>query len=82
METATYSRGDRQIQVKALRFHDASGAYGAFTFYLDPEMQTVKIPDQGVANSSRILFYRGNILVQACLMALVRDPELRPSACR
>ena len=67
METATYNRGDRQIQVKALRFHDASGGYGAFTFYLDPEMQTVKIPDQGVANSSRILFYRGNILVQANL---------------
>ncbi len=67
METATYSREDRKIQIKALRFHDASGAYGAFTFYLDPEMQTAKIPDQGVANNSRILFYRGNILVQANL---------------
>ncbi len=67
METATYSREDRKLQVKALRFRDASGAYGVFTFYLDPEMQTAKIPDQGVANNSRILFYRGNILVQANL---------------
>lgn len=67
MEMATYSHEDRKMEVKALRFHDASGAYGTFTFYLDPEMQSAKIPDQGVANSSRILFYRGNILVQANL---------------
>ncbi|HEV2988216.1 MAG TPA: DUF6599 family protein [Candidatus Angelobacter sp.] len=67
VESATYSRDDRKMQVKAVRFHDASGAYGAFTFYVDPQMLTAKIPDQGVANSSRILFYRGNILVEAAL---------------
>ena len=67
VELATYSRDERKMQIKAARFQDASGAYGAFTFYLDPQMQTAKIPDQGVANSSRILFYRGNILVEAAL---------------
>jgi hypothetical protein len=67
VESATYSRDDRKMQVKAVRFHDASGAYGAFTFYVDPQMQSAKIPDQGVANSSRILFYRSNILVEAAL---------------
>jgi hypothetical protein len=67
VELATYNRDDRKMQVKAARFHDTSGAYGAFTFYLNPEMQTAKIPDQGVANNSRILFYRGNILVDVTL---------------
>jgi hypothetical protein len=64
---ATYSRDDRKMQIKAARFQDTSGAYGAFTFYLDPQMQTAKIPDLAVANNSRILFYRGNILVDATL---------------
>src|SRR3569832_2146608 len=30
---ATYSNGDNHVTVKAVRFADASGAYGAFTFY-------------------------------------------------
>src|SRR5437016_2255568 len=67
VETATYTRDDRRMQVKAARFNDASGAYGGFTFYLQPQMQTEKIPDQGASNNSRILFYRGNILVDVAL---------------
>ena len=67
VELATYSRDDRKMQIKAARFLDTSGAYGAFTFYLDPQMQTAKIPDLAVANNSRILFYRGNILIDADL---------------
>ncbi len=67
VELATYLRDDRKMQVKAARFHDTSGAYGAFTFYGDPQMQTEKIPDQGVSNNSRILFYRGHILVDVTL---------------
>ena len=67
VEIATYVREDRKMQVKAARFNDASGAYGAFTFYLLPEMQAEKIPDQGVSNKSRVFFYRGNILVDVSL---------------
>ena len=67
VEMAIYTRDDRKMQVKAARFNDASGAYGAFTFYLSPEMQTQKIPDQGVSSNSRVLFYRGNILVDVAL---------------
>ena len=33
-EGATYARDDgRKLRIKAARFDDASGAYGAFTFY-------------------------------------------------
>lgn len=62
-ESANYSRGERKLAAKAIRFNDASGAYGAFTFYKSPEMQTEKIGDQASSNNNRVLFYRGNVLV-------------------
>jgi hypothetical protein len=66
-EDAAYGKGDRRIEIKAIRFADASGAYGAFTFYKSPEMQTEKIGDQAASTNERVLFYRGNVLVQAVL---------------
>jgi len=66
-EDATYSKGDRKLEVKAIRFRDATGAYGAFTYYKTPEMQTEKIGDQASSANERVLFYRGNVLVQAVL---------------
>lgn len=62
-ESATYTRGDRKLTAKAIRFKDASGAYGAFTFYKSPEMQTEKIGDQASSDNNRVLFYRSNVLV-------------------
>ncbi|HLJ87654.1 MAG TPA: DUF6599 family protein [Candidatus Angelobacter sp.] len=67
MERATYVRDDRKMQVKAARFEDASGALGAFTYYVQPQMQTEQIPDKAVSNNSRVLFYRGNILIDVLL---------------
>ncbi|MGZ4841789.1 MAG: DUF6599 family protein, partial [Candidatus Angelobacter sp.] len=34
LETATYSRNGRKMQIKAARFNDATGAFGAFTYYV------------------------------------------------
>src|SRR6266496_4655081 len=63
---ATYTRDDgRTVKIRAARFADASGAFGAYTFYLQPEMTTEKIGDQGAALGQRVLFYRGHILVDA-----------------
>jgi uncharacterized protein DUF6599 len=67
VETATYTRDGRTISIRALRFADASGAYGGLTFYRQPGMQTVQIGDQGLADNERVLFYRGSILVDATL---------------
>jgi Family of unknown function (DUF6599) len=64
-ETATYVRDGRTLQVKAARFGDATGAYGAFTFYNQPEMQAEQIGDQAVSNFDRVIFRRGNALVTA-----------------
>jgi len=66
-ENATYVRDGRSMQVKAARFSDASGAFGAFTFYVQPQMRVEQIGDAGASNNSRVLFYRGNILVDAKL---------------
>jgi hypothetical protein len=66
-EKATYTRSGRTMDVKAARFNDATGAYGAFTYYVQPQMQTEKIGDQAASNNMRILFYKGNILVDVTL---------------
>jgi hypothetical protein len=66
-EQATYTRDGRTIQVRAARFADAGGAYGAFTFYKRPEMLVQKIGDQAASASELVLFYRTSVLVQAHL---------------
>src|SRR5512141_2245712 len=48
-EDASYTRPERKIEIKAIRFNDASGAYGAFTYYKAPEMQVEKIGDQAAS---------------------------------
>src|SRR5262249_4656739 len=61
-----YTRDDgRKLALKAARFQDASGAYGAYTFYRTPQMQNEKIGDEGASLGGRVLFCRGNILVDA-----------------
>src|SRR5712692_2730087 len=82
-ESATYARDDgRKLKVKAARFGDASGAYGAFTYYKMPQMLTEKIGDQGASLSERVLFYRGNILVDVVFEKLtaMSAAELRELA--
>lgn len=65
-ETATYARPDgRKMTVKAARFKDATGAYGAFTFYRDPAMKEERIGTKSASDNERILFFRSNVLVDA-----------------
>jgi len=67
---ATYTRDDgRTLKIRAARFADASGAFGAYTFYLQQEMAKEQIGDQGASQMSdagqRVLFYSGHVLVDA-----------------
>jgi Family of unknown function (DUF6599) len=65
-ETATYSRPDgRKMTLKATQFKDATGGYGAFTFYRDPAMKSERIGTKAAAANERILFFRSNLLVDA-----------------
>jgi hypothetical protein len=82
-ESATYIRDDgRKLALKAARFADTSGAYGAFTFYKTPPMLVEKIGDQAGSLNERVLFYRGNILVDAVFQRLsaMSAAELRELA--
>lgn len=81
-EQAVYKRNDRVIHVKAARFVDATGAYGAFSFYRLPLMRIEKIGDQGVSNQNRILFFKGNVLVDANIekMTAMSASDLRSLA--
>jgi len=69
-EAATYIRDGLRLTLKAARFSDASGAYGAFTYYKMPQMLVEQIPDQAASLNERVLFYRGNILVDAVFQRL------------
>jgi hypothetical protein len=65
-ESSTYTRDDgRTLKIRAARFEDATGAFGAYTFYLQPEMRKEAIGDQAASLGQRVLFYRGHVLVDA-----------------
>src|SRR5580658_2001736 len=70
-ESATYKSDDgRTLKIRAARFADASGAFGAYTFYLQPGMAREEIGDQGASLNRRVLFYRGHVLVDAVFSQL------------
>ena len=81
--SGTYTRDDgRKLTVRAARFADASGAYGAFTYYKQPEMLNEKIGDQASSLNNRVLFYRGSVLVDALFdkLSVMSAAELRELA--
>jgi hypothetical protein len=81
--TGAYTRDDgRKLTLRAARFTDASGAYGAFTYYKQPEMLNEKIGDQASSLNNRVLFYRGNVLVEALFdkLSVMSAAELRELA--
>lgn len=66
LASSTFTRDDgRTLKIRAARFTDASGAFGAYTFYLQPEMTKEQIGDQGASLGQRVLFYHGHVLVDA-----------------
>jgi hypothetical protein len=64
-EIATYTQDDRKLTVKAARFQDASGAYGAFTFYRTPGMKTETVGTMAASDNEHVFFFRSNVLVMA-----------------
>lgn len=81
--SGTFTRDDgRKLTIRAARFADASGAYGAFTYYKQPDMLNEKIGDQGSSLNNRILFYRGNVVVDALFekLSVMSAAELRDLA--
>ena len=83
LEKAAYTRDDgRNLTIRAAVFEDASGAYGAFTYYYSPEMEQETIGGQGAFLNNRVLFYQGNVLVDAVFdrMSVMSASQLRQLA--
>ncbi len=65
--SAHYANGDNKLSVRAIRFQDASGAYGAFTFYRRPGSIAEQIGRTAAWDGSHVLFWNGATLVDATL---------------
>ena len=64
-QRASYAREDRKLEMSVMRFADAGGAYGAYTFYLQPDAIKEDIGDEAASLSHAVLFRKGNLLVEA-----------------
>jgi hypothetical protein len=62
---ATYKRSGDTLTLRALRFEDASGAYGAYSFYRPTGWPKSEIGTGAASNRNRVLFWVGNIFVDA-----------------
>jgi hypothetical protein len=62
---ADYSRSDNKLNVRAIRFKDATGAYAAYTFYRRPGMQKEDIGQGGAFDGKRVLFWTGATVIDA-----------------
>ena len=63
--TGTYQRDGETLTLKALRFDDASGAYGAYSFYRHSGWPKVEVGTGGTSDNNRVLFWVGNVFVDA-----------------
>jgi hypothetical protein len=62
---AEYKRSGETLNLHALRFHDASGAYGAYSFYRQNGWPKEDIGTGATSNHNRVLFWLGNTVVDA-----------------
>lgn len=63
--TGAYQHGATEAHVRAMRFADATGAYGAFTFYRRPDMKAAVIGNSGARNAHEAVFWSGTTVVDA-----------------
>jgi len=62
---AEYKRSGETLNLHALRFHDASGAYGAYSFYRQNGWPKEDIGTGATSNHNRVLFWLGNTVIDA-----------------
>jgi hypothetical protein len=60
-----YTRNGETLKVKALRFTDASGAYGAYSFYRHSGWPKEDIATGAASDKDRVLFWVGNVVVDS-----------------
>jgi len=65
--TAHYTNADNKLNLRAIRFQDASGAYGAFTFFRRPGSIPEQIGRNAAWDGTHVLFWNGAILVDGTI---------------
>jgi hypothetical protein len=79
---ANYTQADNKLNLRAIRFRDATGAYGAFTFYRRTGMQKEDIGTEGAFDGAHVLFWSGTVLIDATFdhLTAMSAAELRELA--
>ena len=62
---ATYHRAGETLSVRALSFNDATGAYGAYSFYRENGWPRQEIGSGAAADRNRVLFWTGTTVIDA-----------------
>jgi hypothetical protein len=60
-----YKRDDEMLTVRALRFGDLSGAYGAYSFYRGNGWPKEDIGNGAASNRNRVIFWQGSTVIDA-----------------
>jgi len=63
--TESYKREGDTLTMRAMRFDDASGAYGAYTFYRQNGWPKEDIGTGAASDKNRVLFWKGTTLMDA-----------------
>jgi hypothetical protein len=63
--SASYAAGTDRVTVNAWQFKDATGAFGAFTYYRQPQMHGETLGQDGAADGNHHLFWSGTTVVDA-----------------
>jgi len=62
---AHYKREGETLSIRALRFEDASGAYGAYSYYRQNGWPREEIGTGAASDNNRVLFWAGTTVVDA-----------------
>jgi hypothetical protein len=79
---ATYKKNGETLTIRAMRFADLSGAYGAYTYYRGSGWPKEDIGTGAASNRNRVLFWRGDAMVDATFshLSAMSGSELRELA--
>lgn len=64
-EEGAYHHAGGKMEIRAMQFGDATGAYGAFTFYRKPSMRPMAIGRGAAGDVHEIVFWTGTTVVDA-----------------
>jgi hypothetical protein len=82
--TKFYKRESETLTIRALRFQDASGSYGAYSFYRQNGWPKADIGSGAASNHNRVLFWKGDTVIDATFSQIgpLAASEMRELAAR